>query len=152
MAMAKVRALAQGTKMPVLISSGFVEGGDPARFANPAVREEAYLAPLASFREDFRKSVTRPNQAGNSGNVHVTVFSLRPLEAGTAMPVIASTKALKSRHNIKGRLTLSSKSSCDSWFSSCGWPPPQKRGVPPVSSALMIFVLPQVKTVVSLVR
>jgi len=49
------------------------------------------------------------------------------LEVGTATPVIAGTKALKSRHNIKGRLTLSSKSSCDSWFSSCGWPPPQKR-------------------------
>jgi len=64
--MAKVRALAQGTKMPVLISSGFVEGGHPARFANPAVRE-AYFAPLASFREDFRKSVTRPNKPATPG-------------------------------------------------------------------------------------
>ncbi len=61
--MAKVRDLAQGTEMPVLICTGFVEGGDPARVANP---------------EDFRKKRYRAEQTSNFGNVHVTVFSLRP--------------------------------------------------------------------------
>jgi hypothetical protein len=126
-AMAKVRDLAKGTEMPVLICAGFVEGGDPARFTNPAVRE-AYLAPLALYpgagkviplpyrltpmalpymeqiaandlRDQARFIVVsrgageiyqtwlqgrlsekhyRAEAAGNFGNVHVTVFSLRP--------------------------------------------------------------------------
>jgi hypothetical protein len=47
-AMVKVRDLANGTQMPVLICTGFVEGGDPARLASPVVRE-AYFAPLALY-------------------------------------------------------------------------------------------------------
>jgi len=50
--MANVRDLAHGTEMPVLICTGVVEGGDPARFANP---------------EDFRKSATGPNKPVTSG-------------------------------------------------------------------------------------
>jgi 4-amino-4-deoxy-L-arabinose transferase-like glycosyltransferase len=126
-AMAKVRDLANGTQLPVLICTGFVEGGDPARLADRVVRE-AYLAPLAlypgagqviplpyrltaaalPYMEQVAESVLRDQarfivvargdgelyqawlqgrfsekryraeQAGNFGNVHVTVFSLRP--------------------------------------------------------------------------
>jgi hypothetical protein len=47
-AMAKVRDLAEGTQIPILICTGFVEGADPARLTNPVVRE-AYLAPLALY-------------------------------------------------------------------------------------------------------
>lgn len=74
--MAKVRDLAQGTEMPVLISPSFVEGGDPARFANPAVRE-AYFA-AGQFQGRLSEKRYQAEQAGNSGSVHVTVFSLRP--------------------------------------------------------------------------
>jgi len=60
--MANMRALAHGTEMPVLICTGFVEGGDPARFANALMN---YFK--LGFREDFRKSVTGANQPATSG-------------------------------------------------------------------------------------
>ena len=47
-AMAKVRDVAKGKQMPVLVCTGFVEGGNPARLTDPVVRE-AYLAPLALY-------------------------------------------------------------------------------------------------------
>ena len=75
--MAKVRALAQGTKdaRPDLLR---FRRRRPSRPLRQPGCERSILCSAGQFQGRLSEKRYQAEQAGNSGNVHVTVFSLRP--------------------------------------------------------------------------